>query len=236
MSRDENLLNEIKQDIIYNIDLIVSRIYDLVTDDHNPLKSIQSTSEAIYFVISSIHSEHSLKDELDRFLGKEPMPPPFINTDGSTEVYNEIDLRSICESISIANDIFTTDYNYVYKKGHNIQRIPKSIINIIENYEIYRKLAIRADKNDTKDIKILITWLTKISLVGIVRWLGLSNKPYMLDSEIEKYCKKFLKNLESLTDVYFNRKIMRDPDDNGHAIFDVNSSYKSKNIKFIKRS
>ena len=232
MNKRDQVKSEIKQDIIDNLDEIVQKIYDIINDTNIAPTNTEEIAENIFMIVREMDISRQEKDKLDIFLGKEPHPPPKENNDGSVDVYSEIDISNICSKIKIANDIFTTDYSYVYKKGDKYNDIPESIKSIINAY----RMALQYEKNKMfKELDNSRSWIISVSLVGSVRWAKKANSPYFLDSEIESMVRKFMKNIETLNSLISGDKSMSDPNKTGLALFDVYNSYSTRNIKFSKR-
>lgn len=232
MNKRDQVKSEIKQDIIDNLDDIVQKIYEIINDTNTAPTNTEEIAENIFMIVREMDISRQDKDNLDRFLGKAPHPPPKENNDGSVDVYNEIDISSICSKIKIANNIFTTDYSYVYKRGDRYDDVPKTIQSIIDAY----RMTLYYEKNKKyKELDNSRSWIISISLVGAVRWAKKANSPYFLDSELESMVKKFMKNIDNINSLISGDKVMSDPDNTGLALFDVYNSYSTRNIKFNKR-
>lgn len=232
MNRRDQVKNEIKQDIIDNLDEIVQRIYEIMDTESEAASTVESVSENIFLVVSDMKDAERERDELEKFLGKEDCPAPIEHDDGSVEVYTEINVRGICENISIANDIFRNDYRFVYKKGMKFEDMPESIKHLSEAYRLGNHFELKGDFRKSDNAR---KWLISVGLVGAIRMKGLSNKPYLLEKDIENISKKFIKNVENLAAILADAKYMSDPNDNGLALFDTDNSYSSKKIRFVKR-
>lgn len=229
---DKNKLRKsIKNDILKNLDCIVDSIYDSM-EVNGELDS--PTQEDIVDVIKIIRDTEVEQDKknLDYYLGKQDMPPPIIKEDGSVEVYTEIDMDDICEKIKIANSVFTHLYRYRYRKGNTPITIPEEIKEILGVYELslmYDKQGKASKRDATRK------WLMGVALIGIVRFRGLANSPYMLDDDIEESIKLFFKGLKDLYSVFSGKKIMIDPTDAGFCLWDVRKDDTPNSLRFRKK-
>lgn len=226
----------IKHDILDNLDIIVNKIYEYMSEsvfvEEYESKNIETKSDDIYFILSEIEDRRFLQQEIDKFLGKEDCPPPITNKDGSVEVYNEIDVNGICEKIDFANDIFTTDYKFTYKKGTEYKDLPETIKKVINFHTLMKEFE---ETKNYDDLKIVRSYLISLALIGHIRFYGKANRPYLLDSEIETTVKRFMKNVECLCDILAGTKYMSDPNENGLDLWDTTSTFSSRKIKFIKK-
>jgi len=227
----------IRHDILDNIDEIVNRIYEFMGDDvmfvdeDGFSREVDETIGDIFFILGELEEKNSIPHEIDKFLGKEDIPKPITKADGTIEVYNEIDVNGICDKIKFANEIFKTTYRYAYKKGDGYESLPEPMKKILELYLIYEQLP----ENDELQLKNIRSVLISVALVGAIRYRQKANSPYLLDSEIEQIGKRFMKNLECLHDILGGVKYMSDPKDNGLAIWDTESTFSSKQLKFSRK-
>ena len=154
------------------------------------------------------------KDELSYYLGKQKPPAPIINSYGTLSYFIEINIDSICESIKYANEVFRALYKWRYYKG--TQEIPKEILEIISVYD----MMVGKWKSDKNRVNGCRKWLTGIALVGIIRFQGKANSPYMTEKEIQKSVSSFLKCVDFLRDVISGEKIMYDKEKKGLNIWE----------------
>ena len=232
MNEKEQVKNEIKQDILDNLDTIVQKIYEIINGSSEEIGSTEEIADNIFMIVRDMEESQNEREDLDRALGKKECPFPVKRADGSVDVYSEIDIRTICAKVGVANEIFRYLYKWRFHKDSTGCDLPGEIMEILD---VYKMSVHYESKGDMKNLDKARSWLISVALIGAIRWLGKANEPYLLDSEIEKIAKKFIKNLQNIHNVHYGEKYMSDPNNNGLALFDVENSYSSQKIKFIRR-
>lgn len=218
--------NTIKKEILNNIDIIVDSICSSDKNVDFSKLSKDELGQIANFIKETIKSQE--KKRLDVFLGKKPKPEAVVKN-GKTRKYVEINVDEICRRIKVGDEVFTSLFKYTFHKNTTYADLPEGIKQILTVYKDTRHLV---EENDVAKLKSAQKWLAGIGLVGIIRFKGLANEPYLLQDDIKKLLKKFIGNLENVYNYLNGKAVMIDTQMKGLLLW--NTSY-TRHPQFIKK-
>jgi hypothetical protein len=218
MDNTDKIKENIKKDLLKNIDKVVNGIYESL---NNP--SFTTNLEDTAFILEgNPYKELSLSDKLT---GKVACPFPNENE----ENFIEVSIDGISKKIKLSNQIFTHLYKFTYKKAMTLKDIPIGILNILEVFEIHQGFQKSKDPNSRSTSK----WLLGITLFGNMRFQNKINFPYITSREAKAIVKGVTKNLKNIYNVINGNSVMIDDEDIGISLFDHKTN--DKKIKIVEK-
>jgi hypothetical protein len=219
--------NTVKKEILNNLDIIVDSICSSEKNvDFSKLSKLELEGIA-NFIKETIKSQE--KKRLDMFLGKKAKPKSLVTKSGTVKKYVEINVDEICRKIKVGDSVFTHLYKYRFHKNTVFADLPDGIKQILA---VYKDTLDLTEENDSERLRYAQKWLAGIGLVGIIRFKGLANEPYLLENDVQKLLKKFLKNLENVYNCLNGKSVMIDIKMNGLQLW--KTTY-NQNLQFIHK-
>lgn len=219
---DRNIL---KKEILNNLDIIVD---SLIEKDLDFSRMSKRELEGIAnFIKLTLKAQD--KKKLDLFLGKKPKPSSIIKN-GVEKKFVEINVDEICRKIKVGDSVFTHLFKYTFYKNTRFADLPEGIRQILM---VYKDSLGLEEENDTERIRHAQKWLAGIGLVGIIRFKGLANEPYLLEEDVGKYLKRFVNNIKNVYNCLNDKAVMIDNQNKGLLLW--NTGY-SRHLQFIKKA
>lgn len=208
MSHSDKIKENIKKDLLKNIDKVVNNIYESL----NNLSFANNLEDASFVIEGNPYKKLTLADDLT---GKTICPLPLAKANGE-ENYLEVAIDEISRKIKLSEQIFTHLYKFRYKNGMLRKEIPAAILDILEVYEIHHGFI----KNKNANLKSTSKWLLGIALFGSMRYQNKTNNPYITSKEAKIIVKGFIKNLKNIYSIIEGKYLMIDENNVGIALFD----------------